>query len=105
MAFALGTAMALTERSRSYCGWPSWPDLGRRWPARLVATAAEDRLNIWRAQFVTRLFAAGPIRKKSPGREAGGCGPHDDQPGRLHCTACAPPALARLVTMPRSARA
>jgi hypothetical protein len=24
--------------------WPSRPDLGERWPARLVATAAEDRL-------------------------------------------------------------
>src|SRR5262249_43428621 len=27
------------------------------------------------------------------------------QPGKLHCTACGPPVLARLVTMPRSARA
>jgi len=27
---------------------PSWPDLGRRWPARLVATAAANRLNIRR---------------------------------------------------------
>src|SRR5262249_28370924 len=27
------------------------------------------------------------------------------QSGRLHCTACAPPVLARVVTMPRSARA
>src|SRR5499433_2630443 len=27
------------------------------------------------------------------------------QPGRLHCTACTPPALLRLVTMPRSPRA
>jgi hypothetical protein len=25
---------------------PSRPDLGERWPSRLVATAAEDRLNI-----------------------------------------------------------
>src|SRR5262249_57795098 len=39
--------------------WPPWPALGRRWPARLVATAAEDRLNIrrnphivWRASDV-----------------------------------------------------
>jgi hypothetical protein len=24
----------------------SWPDLGERWPFRLVATAEEDRLNI-----------------------------------------------------------
>jgi hypothetical protein len=24
--------------------WPSRPDLGKRWPSRLVATAAEDRL-------------------------------------------------------------
>jgi hypothetical protein len=34
-AFALGTIIASAE---------SWPDLGRRWPSRLVATAAEDRL-------------------------------------------------------------
>src|SRR5262249_35825212 len=27
------------------------------------------------------------------------------QPGKLHCTACTPPALLRLVTMPRSPRA
>ena len=38
--------------------------LAERWPSRLVATAAEDRLNFRRAQFATRLFAAGPIRKK-----------------------------------------
>ena len=25
--------------------WTSGPDLGERWPARLVATAEEDRLN------------------------------------------------------------
>jgi hypothetical protein len=24
---------------------PAWPDLGLRWPSRLVATTAEDRLN------------------------------------------------------------
>jgi len=35
-AFALGTVIALAE---------SRLDLGWRWPARLVATAAEDRLN------------------------------------------------------------
>jgi hypothetical protein len=34
-AFALGTIIASAE---------SRPDLGRRWPSRLVATAAEDRL-------------------------------------------------------------
>src|SRR5215831_2569755 len=27
------------------------------------------------------------------------------QPGKLHCTACTPPALLRLVTTPRSAHA
>ena len=27
--------------------WPSWPDLGERRAARLVAPAAEDRPNIW----------------------------------------------------------
>ena len=26
--------------------WSSWPDLGERWPSRLVATAAENRLSI-----------------------------------------------------------
>jgi probable HAF family extracellular repeat protein len=26
--------------------WPSRPDLGERWPSRLVATAEEDRLGI-----------------------------------------------------------
>jgi hypothetical protein len=47
-AFALGTTIALPERRRC---WTSRPDLGERWPARLVATAEEDRLNI-RAQSV-----------------------------------------------------
>jgi len=28
--------------------WTSGPDLGERWPARLVATAAEDRLSFRR---------------------------------------------------------
>ena len=41
-AFALGTAMALAERSRSYCRCLSWPDLGERWPSRLVATASQN---------------------------------------------------------------
>ena len=27
--------------------WTAWPDLGERWPSRLVATAAEDRLNTY----------------------------------------------------------
>jgi len=38
-AFALGTAIA---------NWPGVPDLGERWPSRLVATAAEDRLSFRR---------------------------------------------------------
>jgi hypothetical protein len=48
-AFALGTAIALAERSwpHRWC-WTSRPDLGERWPSRLVATAAEDRLSIKR---------------------------------------------------------
>jgi hypothetical protein len=36
----LGTPLAIPHRR---C-WPSWPDLGERWPSRLVATAAEERL-------------------------------------------------------------
>jgi hypothetical protein len=35
-AFALGTVIALAE---------SQPDLGKRWPSRLVATASADCLN------------------------------------------------------------
>jgi hypothetical protein len=35
-AFALGTLIALAEFR---------PDLGERWPCRLVATAAENRLS------------------------------------------------------------
>jgi hypothetical protein len=38
-AFALDTVIALAE---------SRPDLGLRWPSRLVATAAEDRLSVKR---------------------------------------------------------
>jgi hypothetical protein len=34
--------------------WSARPDLGKRWPSRLVATAAEDRLNIY-ATLVRRL--------------------------------------------------
>jgi hypothetical protein len=33
-------------------------DISRVVDCSLVATAEEDRLNIWRAQFATRLFAA-----------------------------------------------
>jgi hypothetical protein len=37
----------LSKKSRPHreC-WPARPDLRKRWPSRLVATAAEDRLNI-----------------------------------------------------------
>jgi hypothetical protein len=33
------------DESNRRC-WPARPDLGERWPSRLVATAAENRLNI-----------------------------------------------------------
>jgi hypothetical protein len=39
-AFALGTVIALDGGG---C-WPARPDLGERWPSRLVATAEEERL-------------------------------------------------------------
>jgi hypothetical protein len=34
-------------RLHRWC-WPARPDLGERWPSRLVATAAEDRLTFRR---------------------------------------------------------
>src|SRR5262249_57193428 len=41
--------------------WPSRPDLGERWPSRLVATAAESRLNI-RLNLHTSFAAASDCR-------------------------------------------
>jgi hypothetical protein len=38
--------------------WPSRPDVGKRWPSRLVATAAEERLNV-RARFALRSLGRG----------------------------------------------
>jgi hypothetical protein len=38
----------------------SRPDLGERWSSRLVATAAEDRLNVERNSHTS--FAAGDCR-------------------------------------------
>jgi len=41
------TMAAAKRRVRESCaGWTSRPDPGGRWSSRLVATAAEDRLNI-----------------------------------------------------------
>src|SRR5919204_6037591 len=40
-------------------GWK----LGERWPSRLVATAAEERLSFWRSQ---------PAQKEGPARLKGG---------------------------------
>jgi len=63
-AFALGTVIALAVRSRAHRGrWPSRLDLGERWSSRLVATAAEERLNFRRRQQRQQ--------GKSPGSEAG----------------------------------
>ena len=39
--------------------WPSRPDLGERWPSRLVATTAENRLSILRA----RHFKSGSVNR------------------------------------------
>jgi len=41
MPLKLPTPMICTHRR---C-WPAWPDLGERWPSRLVATATEDRVS------------------------------------------------------------
>ena len=46
---------SIPERPHRRC-WPAWPDLGERWPARLVATASEDRLSVRRNSHTT--FAA-----------------------------------------------
>jgi hypothetical protein len=38
--------------------WPPGPDLGERWPSRLVPTAAADCLSIWRtSQFDYTAFS------------------------------------------------
>jgi hypothetical protein len=42
-------------RCRRRC-WPSWPDLGERWPARLVATAAAGRLSFDKTYFGSRCW-------------------------------------------------
>jgi hypothetical protein len=39
-----GTARRRVTYRAAMAHWPSWPDLVDRWPSRLVATAAEDRL-------------------------------------------------------------
>ena len=38
--------------------WPSRPDLGERWPSRLVATPAEDRVSttIWSGSAAAGLY-------------------------------------------------
>src|SRR6516165_8751514 len=56
--------------------------------ARLAASSAVSACGVERA---------GPIRKNREKRS--------QNAGRLHCTACTPPALLRLATTPRSARA
>ena len=48
-------------------GKPARPDLGERWPSRLVATAAEDRLNI-KASHTRRLLAE--CSRRLPWRDA-----------------------------------
>jgi hypothetical protein len=52
-AFALGTVIALAE---------SQPDLGERWPSRLVATAAEDCLSFRRRNPHTSFATASDCR-------------------------------------------
>jgi hypothetical protein len=45
------------RRTRPHCRcWSARPDLGLRRSPRLVATAAEDRLNAFRATFTSRLW-------------------------------------------------
>jgi hypothetical protein len=53
-------------RSHRRC-WPARPDLGERWPSRLVATSAEDRLNI-RRNSRTSLLRQPAIAEQSPFR-------------------------------------
>src|SRR5215472_13401854 len=48
--------------------WPARSDLGRRWPSRLVATAAEDRLNIWRQPAIAEAIAIYEYTPKLKGR-------------------------------------
>src|SRR6516165_9907076 len=44
-----GKIMVASRRVSRRRGWPSRPDLGERWPSRLVATTEEGCLNIRRA--------------------------------------------------------
>jgi hypothetical protein len=78
-AFALGTVIALAERPRSNRrSRAARPDRRVRWPSRLVATAAEDRLNFRRqsAYFfcerpgAARWRAEGATKKSPTGRGA-----------------------------------
>jgi hypothetical protein len=52
---ALGTVIALAERPEPR-RWSAKPDLRERWPSRLVATAAENRLSFERNPLTS--FAA-----------------------------------------------
>jgi hypothetical protein len=45
---SFGVAVPVTVNAAHRRCWPARPDLGERWPSRLVATAEEDRLNIRR---------------------------------------------------------
>ena len=47
-AFAAPLGCAKSRHQAGRRRWPSWSDLGERWPSRLVATAAENRLNFRR---------------------------------------------------------
>src|SRR5262249_53364395 len=50
----IGTAAAVPGSHRR--GWPARSDLGERWPSRLVATAAEDRLSFRRNSYTQRFW-------------------------------------------------
>jgi hypothetical protein len=47
----------LNARAVRQFGGTAGPDLGERWPARLVATAAEDRLSIRHNRHIRRCCA------------------------------------------------
>jgi len=58
-AFALGSAIALAERSRR---WLAGPDLGKRWPSRLVATAQNHRCSVSDGRAAKLVIAKATLR-------------------------------------------
>jgi hypothetical protein len=56
-----GKTTMSTTRPHRRC-WPSRPDLGERWPSRLVATAEEKRLKYSRATSGLSFSAASDCR-------------------------------------------